>query len=153
MARLRGLPKAVKSLATKVEREDLSLGGFLCTLVRLVSEPARKPTDVRLADGTVSYLRRLPNVDGKCADQMIDIFERHSKVVYMRKNGGSFRPWVGGSWQREASPDANDSRLREEVRAMLGVCDDKERSDPGSGPTLFDKSTKNQTMRATKYSL
>ena len=150
--RLQGLPKALRSLATKVERKELSLGSFLCTVVRLVGNPERGPDDVRLADWAVLYLRRRPNISRECVEGIIETFEAHSKVVYMHRNRGYFKPWMGIPGKQGVVPDHDETKLRKEVCAKLGHFDD-ERAGSASGPTLFDKSTKSQTMQASKYAI
>ena len=144
-ARIKFLPKDVKALATKVEQGDLSLVQFVQTMIVKTAEPTCSPKGVMQADSALTYLRRR-NIE---TATIIELFERHANVVYMRANGGTFRRDTRFDAHLRAGPAPDDGRLLSELLEQLGP---KEGSGPsGRGRTLYDKSTTQQTMRAGKY--
>jgi len=147
--RLSGIPIEVQRLAIEVERKERTLQSFVMASIRIVRDGERVPKDVRLADFALMYVRRQPGVGRAAINAVIELFERHANLAYMRSDGGTFRSWTDRSTERPVTSTLDDNALSANVEAELGTHwkDERVRQER----TLFDLSTKRKTMRAGKF--
>ena len=145
--RLQGLSKHARALAERVERNELSLPGFLREVVLGLGDPRRGRDDVSLgiANDALVYLRRRGDTD---REWLIDLLERHAGLVYMRRTGGRLHRFTLHGRQ-ELIHALDEPKLVSELQQKLCLNDDVCRRT--SARTLFDQSTEQQTMRASKY--
>ena len=143
---LQGLSDRGKRLAERVERNELTLVGLLHAAILGLRDPGRGREDVGLcvANDVLLYARRRGGVQRKW---LIDLFERHGDLAFMRTNGGRLQRLTARG--EELTHPLDEVKLSAELQQKLGTPDDAGRRI--SSPTLFDRSTKQQTMQATKY--
>jgi hypothetical protein len=129
-----------------VELREVTLGGFVMAVVRLAHDcRGENFIDVNVANASLTYLQRLPPGKVDIA-WFVDLMERHANVVRMTRNTGRFARSTMRGPGTAIPAVLDDLALMREVQAKLG-----DEAPAGTAQTLFDRSTRRQTVRASRY--